>query len=233
MLTLSKPLTEAALRRGLAIYTIPVFLCLVFFRAYQTVWSRAQLSNYVRLVMAVVMGTGIAVAIVEFAQLPHSSLFMFSCLYMALAILGLVMTRVLRAVVRDFFYALDSGYLSDSSGSIRTVVYGAGLRYRAFRRELVRSVGRDTNRRVIVGLLDDDTLIRNQYIGGIRIFGTLEQAPKILPMLKADLVVIACQMTPERRAAAHRILSACNVPVVEWTFEEKEFERKDDGNVHA
>ncbi len=233
MLTLSKPLTEAALRRGLAIYTIPVFLCLVFFRAYQTVWSRAQLSNYVRLVMAVVMGTGIAVAIVEFAQLPHSSLFMFSCLYMALAILGLVMTRVLRAVVRDFFYALDSGYLSDSSGSIRTVVYGAGLRYRAFRRELVRSVGRDTNRRVIVGLLDDDTLIRNQYIGGIRIFGTLEQAPEILSQLKADLVVIACEMTPERRADAHRIFSACNVPVVEWTFAEKPFEGKENGNVLA
>ena len=220
-LTLALPVTETALRRGLAIYTIPVFLCLVFFRAYQTVWSRAQLSNYVRLVLAVVVGTGIAVATVEFAQLPHTSLFMFSCLYVALAILALVSTRVLRAVVRDFFYSLDSGHLVDSSGSIRTVVYGAGLRYRAFRRELVRSVGDDTNRRVIVGLLDDDTLLRNQYIGGIRIFGTLEQAPTILPRLKADLVVIACKMTPERRANAQRILSGCNVKVVEWTFDER------------
>ncbi len=225
-LTMSIPLTEAALRRGLAIHTIPVFLCLVFFRAYQTVWSRAQLSNYVRLVMAVVIGTGLAVATIEFAQLPHSNLFMFSCLYVALAILALVATRVLRAVVRDFFYALDSGHLSDASGSVRTVVYGAGLRYRAFRRELVRSVGNDANRRVIVGLLDDDMLLRNQYIGGIRIFGTLEQAPAILPRLKADLVVIACKMTPARRAAAHRILSACNIPVVEWTFAEKPFEGK-------
>jgi hypothetical protein len=232
-LTLALPLTEAALRRGLAIYTIPVFLCLVFFRAYQTVWSRAQLSNYVRLVMAVVVGVGLAVAVIELAQLPHSHLFMFSCLYMALAILVLIVTRVLRAIVRDFFYALDSGHLSDSSGSVRTVVYGAGLRYRAFRRELVRSVGNDTNRRVIVGLLDDDTLLRNQYIGGIKIFGTLEQAPSILPQLKADLLVIACQMTPERRADAYRILSACGIPVVEWTFEEKPFERNDNGEVLA
>ncbi len=223
-LTLSKPLTEAALRRGLALYTIPVFICLVFFRAYRTVWSRAQLSNYVRLVLAVVIGVGIAVATIEFAQLPHTSLFMFSCLYAALAILALVSTRVLRAVVRDFFYSLDSGHLSDSEGSVRTVVYGAGLRYRAFRRELVRSVGDDANRRVIVGLLDDDTLLRNQYIGGIRIFGTLEQAPTILPRLKADLVVVACKMTPERRADAKRILSGCNVKVVEWTFYERPLE---------
>ena len=220
-LTLSKPLTEAALRRGLATYTIPVFLCLVFFRAYMTVWSRAQLSNYVRLVLAVLIGVGIAVATVEFAQLPHTHLFMFSCLYAALAILGLIVTRVMRAVVRDFFYALDSGHLSDASGSVRTVVYGAGLRYRAFRRELVRSVGSDTNRRVIVGLLDDDVLLRGQYIGGIKIFGTLEQAPEILPRLKADLVVVACQMTPERREEVRRILAACAVQVVEWTFEEK------------
>ena len=235
VLSLSLPITESLLRRGLPLYTIPVFICLVFFRTYQTVWSRAQLSNYVRLVMSVVIGTGLAVAIIEFAELPHTHLFMFSCLYMALSILALVATRVLRAVVRDFFYALDSGHLSDASGSVRTVVYGAGLRYRAFRRELVRSVGNDSNRRVIVGLLDDDTLLRNQYIGGIRIFGTLEQAPTILPRLKADLVVIACQMTPARRAAAHRILSACGVPVVEWTFEEKPFERKvkDHGDVLA
>lgn len=224
-LTLSRPLTEAALRRGLALYTIPVFLCLVFFRAYQTEWGRAQLSNYMRLVLAVVMGTGIAVAMIEFAQLPHTSLFMFSCLYMALAILGLISTRVVRAVVRDFFYSLDSGHLAESPDAVRTVVYGAGLRYRAFRRELVRSIGNDANRRVIVGLLDDDTLLRNQYIGGIRIFGTLEQAPEILPKLKADLVVIACQMTPERRADAQRILSGCNVKVVEWTFEERPLEQ--------
>ena len=237
-LTLSLPLTEDAVRRGLAIYTIPVFLCLVAFRSYQTVWSRAQLSNYVRLVLAVVIGTGLAVATVEFAQMPHSNLFMFSCLYMALVILGLVLTRVLRAVVRDFFYALDSGHLSDMTGSVRTVVYGAGLRYRAFRRELVRSVGNDANRRVIVGILDDDVLLRNQYIGGIKIFGTLEQAPMLLPRLKADLVVVACLMTPERRADAYRILSACKIPVVEWTFEEKDFrgeeqdvKRKDNGNV--
>ena len=220
-LTLALPLTEAALRRGLAIYTIPVFVSLAFFRAYQTVWGRAQFSNYVRLVLAVVLGTGIAVATLVFAQLPHKNLFMFSCLYMALAILALVSTRVLRAVVRDFFYALDSGHLSDSTGAVRTVVYGAGLRYRAFRRELVRSVGDDANRRVIVGLLDDDTLLRNQYIGGIRIFGTLDQAPEILPRLRADLVVIACKMTPERRADALRILSGCNVKVVEWTFDER------------
>ncbi len=220
-LTLALPLTEAALRRGLAIYTIPVFVSLAFFRAYQTVWGRAQFSNYVRLVLAVVVGTGIAVAALVFAQLPHKNLFMFSCLYMALAILALVSTRVLRAVVRDFFYALDSGHLSDSTGAVRTVVYGAGLRYRAFRRELVRSVGDDANRRVIVGLLDDDTLLRNQYIGGIRIFGTLDQAPEILPRLRADLVVIACKMTPERRADALRILSGCNVKVVEWTFAER------------
>ena len=221
MLVLSQPITETAMRRGLATYMISVFLCLVFFKTYTTVWSRAQLSNYVRLVMAVVIGVGIAVATIEFAQLPHSHLFMFSCLYATLAIIGLVATRVMRAVLRDFFYALDSGHLADAAGSVRTVVYGAGLRYRAFRRELVRSVGSDTNRRVIVGLLDDDVLLRGQHIGGIKIFGTLEQAPEILPRLKADLVVVACKMTPERREEVRRILAACDVQVVEWTFEEK------------
>ena len=74
--------------------------------------------------------------------------------------------------------------------------------------------------RVIVGLIDDDILLRDQYIGGIRIYGTLEQAPSILKKLRADAVVIAAILTPERLALARKMFAACNVPVTQFSFTE-------------
>ena len=71
-----------------------------------------------------------------------------------------------------------------------------------FRKELVRASTH--NNRVIVGLLDDDVLLRGLYVGGIRVHGTLNQAPDVLRKLRADAVVIACVLTPERLAVARR-----------------------------
>lgn len=220
-LVLSMPVTGGAVRRWMALRAIPIFLCMVFFRAYMTVWARAQISNYVRLMLAIVTGTGITAVTTVLVGLPHSKFIVFSCMYGALAAGGLVMVRMMRAVARDFFYAIDCGRLSDMPDVSRIVVYGAGLRYRAFRRELVRSSGHDANRRVIVGLLDDDILLRNQYIGGIKIYGSLEQAGTVLKHLKADAVVVTCKMTPERRAVAQKMFASCGIPVTEWVCEEK------------
>ena len=143
---------------------------------------------------------------------------MFTIVYDALVCLGLLSVRMVRAVARDLFSSLAAGRLAESPDAKRIVVYGAGLRYRSFRRELVRSSA--VGDRVIVGLLDDDMLLRDQYVGGIKIYGTLEQAPGILKQLRADAVVIAAVLTPERMAIARQVFASCNVPVTQFSFVE-------------
>lgn len=217
---LSMPITSSELHRWLPLRVIPIFLGLVAFRVYVTVWGRAVIADFVRLAAAIVVGTAISEAIVVTLQFPHAHMFVFSALYGAFTFIGFISVRTLRPLLRDLFYSIDCGRLIDSPGISRIVVYGTGLRYQGFRRELVRTAS--ANRRVIVGLLDDDILLRGQYIGNIRIWGTLEQAPAILAKLKADAVVIACQMTPARRAVAKAIFATCGVPVTVWRCEETE-----------
>jgi len=214
------PITSAIIRRWAALRVIPVFLCLVFFRAYVTSWSRAQLSNYVRLAMAVVLGALVTGVLVVAAEIPHSHFVQASLLFSSLALIGLVSVRVARPMLRDLFYALDSSRLRDDPEVKRVLVYGAGLRYRFFRRELVR--GSFINKRMIVGLIDDDFLLRGKYIGGIKIHGTLEQAPDIIKDLKVNAVVIACVLTPARLEVARKVFASCGVKVTQWIQEERE-----------
>ncbi|MGN0852789.1 MAG: hypothetical protein ACI4Q3_05380 [Kiritimatiellia bacterium] len=217
-LALSLPISGQIIHRWLPLRVVPIFLCLVFSRTYTTVWSRAVLSNYVRLAAAVVVGTALTASVVAGLDFPHSHLLVFSLLYALLVLAGLVSVRTLRAVVRDLFYALDADRLADLADTRRIVVYGSGLRYRSFRRELVRSSA--SGHRVIVGLLDDDVLLRGQYIGGVRIYGTLEQAPSILQQLRADAVVVACKLTDRRLEVARQMFARCGIEATIWTCEE-------------
>ncbi len=217
-LVLNLPITGKTIVRWVTLRSVPIVLALIFFRTYVTVWSRALLSNYVRLIAAVLCGSALTWVAVIIGDVPHSHMLVFTVVYTSLVCLGLLAVRMVRAVVRDLFYALDAGRLAESHDAQRIVVYGAGLRYRSFRRELVRSSA--AGNRVIVGLIDDDFLLRDQYIGGIRIYGTLEQAPSILKKLRADAVVIAAILTPERLALARKMFASCNVPVTQFSFTE-------------
>ena len=217
-LILNLPVTGKSIARWLVLRSVPIVLAMIFFRVYVTVWSRALLSNYVRLVAAVFVGSALTGVAVTIGNVPHSHMLMFTVVYDALVCLGLLSVRMVRAVARDLFYALDAGRLAETPDAKRIVVYGAGLRYRSFRRELVRSSA--IGDRVIVGLIDDDMLLRDQYVGGVKIYGTLEQAPGILKQLRADAVVIAAVLTPERMAIARQIFPSCHVPVTQFSFVE-------------
>ena len=98
------------------------------------------------------------------------------------------------------------------------LVYGAGLRYKFFRRELVRSTS--ANDRIIVGLLDDNVFLKGRYIGGIRIYGTIHDAPEVINRLNVDAVVIACVVSDNWLKLIKEILAPTGVKVTLFSFSE-------------
>ena len=212
--------SEAAMRKWMLARIIPVILCLVMFRVYATVWSRAQFSNYIRLVAAVFFGSLFSCAIIlSVADVQYLKMMRYTVLFFLIATVGLISVRVVRQIARDFFYSIDTGRLKDAADVSRVLVYGAGLKYRAFRRDLVRAVPSCT-RRIMVGIIDDDILLRGKYIGGMKVHGTFEEAPEIIARLKVDAVVIACILPPDELDAAVRKLESCGVKVTRWIQEE-------------
>ena len=153
-------------------------------------------------------------------QIVTTELVGATLMYFLLSFVSLAFVRLVRPLVRDVFYALDCSRLKGRKDVSRVLVYGSGLRYRAFRRELVRSAA--ANDRIIVGLLDDDILLRGQYIGGLRVFGTLLEAPDIINRLNADAVVVACEISDDWLKVVRKTLAPTGVKVTHFTFTEKE-----------
>ena len=215
------PLARDILRIMLPVWIVSIFLFLVGLRVYATVWSRAVMSNYVRLFVACVFGAGFAAIATYYA--PLTTMFKIKSFTMTYAAVGFIVlgaVRLLRSIARDVFYAIDCSRLKSRKDVTRILVYGTGLRYRAFRRELVRSASR--NSRIIVGLIDDDMLLWGKFIGGLKIHGGLDVAGEIVNRTNADAVVVACEVSDSRLAEIKAVFARMDVKVSSFTFKEKE-----------
>ena len=180
-----------------------------------------MLSNYVRLFLACVFGAVITDVATYYAPVHFSGhVKAMTLAYAVSSFTALTLVRIFRALVRDVFYALDCNRLRTRGDVSRVLVYGAGLRYRTYRREFVRKT--TANDRIIVGLLDDDILLRGQYVGGIKVYGTLIEAPEIINRVNADAVVIACEVSDAWLNVIKQTLGPTGVKVTHFNFSEKE-----------
>ena len=212
--------SEHTIRSFLPARVIMVFVFLVAFGTYRTVWSRAMGSNYVRLLVACLLGSVAGSVFVYYW--PTTAPVRVNAMTVAYAVgsFSLLATlRVIRGLVRDLFYAIDCSRLRNRKDVSRILVYGAGLRYKSFRRELVRTTS--ANDRMIVGLLDDDASLRGKRIGGIRIYGSIDNAPEIINALNVDAVVIACVISDDWLKVVKDVLAPTGVKVTLFSFSEK------------
>ena len=210
---------EHALRSYLPTRVVSVFAFLVLFNAYRTVWSRAVASNYVRLLLACAFGSVAGSVFVYYwpsTEVLRINAMTFS--YAVLSFAALFVIRAFRGLFRDLFYALDCSRLRNRKDVSRVLVYGAGLRYKSFRRELVRTTS--ANDRIIVGILDDNVFLKGRYIGGVRIYGTIQDAPELINRLNVDAVVIACVVSDDWLQLIKEVLAPTGVKVTRFSFSE-------------
>jgi len=221
-LVLEKPLWERhVLTVALPLRVLSLFACLAAFRVYRTVWARAQVTNFVRLFLACVLGSLIGTVFIYYApNISNARLMTGTILYAVLPFCLIGWLRLMRSLVRNVFYHLSCNRLKGRKDVSRILVYGTGLRYQAFRRELVRRTAESN--RVIVGLIDDDLLLRDHYIGGLRVLGTLEHAPALINELNVDTVVVACDVTDEWKKIIRDTLAPTGVKISHFNFVEKE-----------
>ncbi len=205
-------------RVGMPIMVSSVFVMLVVCKTYVTAWARAMSSNYLRLLFACVGGSVMGGVAIYYSPFYNYQLKALVVNYAAFTFIALSIIRLLRSVVRDVLYVLDRSRLKNRTDVSRVLVYGSGLRYRAFRRELVRSAS--SNSRVIVGIVDDDLLLKGLYIGGIKIIGPLSAAPGAIRELNADSFVVACDITEERMEVVRSMLRDSGVKISKFYLNE-------------
>ena len=76
------------------------------------------------------------------------------------------------------------------------------------------------NDRIIVGLLDDNVYLKGRYIGGIRVCGTINDAPSVVNALNVDAVVVACRVSDDWLKVVREILRPTGVKLTLFSVSE-------------
>ena len=212
--------TRPVLLEWMPLFVVPAFVCLAVGKIYRRVWARAQLRDYIVLGFCLVMGACISIGMIWMLSELHHKLLRFSALFAAISLLGLSIIRARRECLAAVVQVFGRNVQRFDKAAERTLIYGGGLRLRGYLRELFRIPG--AAHRLIIGLIDDDPLLKGRMIAGYPVLGTGVELEQIIEEHRICEVVLTCVMDPEYQAQVVERLHKTGVRVILWSCQETE-----------
>jgi UDP-N-acetylmuramyl pentapeptide phosphotransferase/UDP-N-acetylglucosamine-1-phosphate transferase len=203
----------------LPIWVTPTFCLLAVSRTYVTVWTRARILDVLMLLFTLQAGLllslGIALLIDPYSA---SKWFLRALVIAALGNGAMILARVFYRCVEEIVL-----YLRSTSDAItereRVVLYGAGGRCQLFLKERGFNNSSSFDRRVIVGLIDDEPALHFKWVYGHIVLGGGRDLPKLIPHQRITGIIITAALRPESLAAAREVASQSGIKLTEWHFE--------------
>lgn len=208
---------------SIPIWVAPAFLMFCATRIYSRVWSLARSNDYLLLSVSLLASTVVSLAISSLlhpAAWPRYLVLLF--IYTGVAHVMTVGSRMaFRALLEGLSMWSDKQYYRRGGVVRRVLLYGSGGRCLLYLRERALNTFDTSQRRMIVGLVDDDTNLRFRRVGGYVVLGTGADLPSILRDYRVDEIVITAQLGDESFTNLVALCALNGVRLSEWHYEER------------
>ncbi|MGJ3243046.1 MAG: hypothetical protein ACFE0O_08850 [Opitutales bacterium] len=199
-------------------WVTPVFLMLVFFRAYVRVWTRSTFIDF--LYLAIALGTGgvlaFALNAAWTANLSWSQL-QVALVMLLLAAAGIGGIRSLPQLLREWMVMTAQEDRTGGRYRVKNLLlYGAGDRGSLFLRQLRFVHPDEMATRRVVGFIDDNRNLRRRYSYGVQVLGTFAELPRILNEHAIDEVIVTAALPEARLRELRAAAEAAEVAVYTW-----------------
>jgi FlaA1/EpsC-like NDP-sugar epimerase len=188
-------------------------------RTYVTVWTRARILDVLMLLFTLQAGLvlSLGIALLVDPSSP-SKWFLRALVIAALGHGAMVLSRVFYRCVEEIVLYLRS--TSDVSAALeRVVLYGAGGRCQLFLKERGFNNSSSFDRRVIVGLIDDEPALQFKWVYGHMVLGGARDLPQLIPHHRITGIIVTAALRPESLAAVRELASQLGLSLSEWRFE--------------
>lgn len=179
------------------VYFSCIMCALALANCYRRVWVKADAKDYIVLFFACFIGWVVADAIVmmfEIADYPGFYRQMF--IFLMLAVIPLTLVRMVRVLVSRGLASTESRRIKNNAGILKVLVYGAGEHFLVYETMTHGSLLAHRSW-YIVGIVDDDPILRGRVIRGFKVLGSIENIDEILNDNAVDAVCISDTLRPE------------------------------------
>ena len=197
------------------------FITIASVRTYSRVWSRARVSEFAVLGVALCVGVILALALSSVFEVGyfHGKL-RLAVMFFGLSVPMLTGNRAFIRTVQDAMAVMRHHPGSDDGEPMNVLVYGAGYRCTLYLRakSFVNPVERQHTH--VVGLIDDDRNLLKRWVHGYQVLGSATDLPQLIEQNSVKEIIIVASLTDSAKSKVLHAAREKGVRLIEWKAEE-------------
>jgi UDP-N-acetylmuramyl pentapeptide phosphotransferase/UDP-N-acetylglucosamine-1-phosphate transferase len=199
-------------------WIMPVFTLLFISNTYIKVWQNSFFKDYLFLSIAVISGCLFSLGVNfilktgdDFYLINQAALFCFFNL------IGIVGIRIPHHFLREWGISSSNPNHAPNINNQRNIlIYGAGVHGGLYLRERYLKYPDELGTVNIIGFIDDNDRLRNQYTFGLKVLGNVNDINVIADKFTIDEIVLTTTISTANFLVLQETASLMNIKLLEW-----------------
>lgn len=197
----------------ISLWEMPTFTLLFFSKAYFKIWQSSSFRDYLFLSIAVLVGSVISLALFILLTTDENLLIANKVIVFSLiSLIGIAGIRISYHFIRE--WSIDHINNHDSIRNI--LIYGAGAHGGLYLRERYLNYANELGSINIIGFIDDDILLRNQYIYGKVVFGGIMDLEQIILKHHIKEIILTTDVSSDNLYKLKEIARKYHINLIKW-----------------
>jgi UDP-N-acetylmuramyl pentapeptide phosphotransferase/UDP-N-acetylglucosamine-1-phosphate transferase len=203
----------------LPLWITPIFSLLFLSNVYIKHWRNSFFRDFLYLGLMIVIGCCISFVIMHFDKSNNDYLLINQLLlFCFFSLTGLMGIRI----PHSFFKELSIDHPNPKMNNLNILIYGANDYGGLYIRKRYLQHGNESLQSNLVGFIDDDLSLTNEYIYGKKVLGSFLDIEALIKKFNINKIILTTHIADNKREQLMKITQTYGIELVQWQVVERD-----------
>jgi UDP-GlcNAc:undecaprenyl-phosphate/decaprenyl-phosphate GlcNAc-1-phosphate transferase len=194
------------------LWIMPIFILLFASKSYFKVWKSSFFRDYLFLLMAILVGSIISMALFFSLKIDDNILLLNKMsLFFLFSSIGIIGIRIIHYFIRA--WGTDN---ANNANARHILIYGAGAYGVLYLHECYLKITSEPGTIDVIGFIDDNPVLRNQYVYGKMVLGGLSELTDLISTHSINEIIITTEVSNESFSQLKEIVHNSSIKLLKW-----------------